>query len=74
MNSLEPDQCNTKESCIQKALDAYNLKQYSNILKAARTFVISYSTMKNHISKKISQTKTQELIQNLSNVEKKTLI
>ena len=74
MSSLEPDQCNTKESCIQKALDAYNSKQYSSILKAARTFAIPYSTMKNHVSGKISQIKTQELVQNLSNVEKKTLI
>ena len=30
--------------------------------------------MKNHIFGKISQIKTQELVQNLSNVEKKTLI
>ena len=63
MSSLEPDQCNTKESCIQKTLNAYNSKQYSNILKAAHAFAIPYSTMKNHISRKISQTKAQELVQ-----------
>ena len=74
MSSLEPDQCNTKESCIQKALNAYNSKQYSSILKVAHAFVIPYSIMKNHVSRKISQTKTQKLVQNLSNVEEKTLI
>ena len=30
--------------------------------------------MKNYISRKISQAKTQKLIQNLSNIKKKTLI
>ena len=74
MSSLEPDQCNTKESCIQKALDAYNSKQYSSILKAACTFAIPYSIMKNRVSGKISQVKAQKLVQNLSNAEKKTLI
>ena len=74
MNSLEPDQCNTKKSCIQKALNAYNSKQYSNILKITHAFVIPYSIMKNCISKKISQVKTQKLVQNLSNAEKKILI
>ena len=71
MSSLEPDQCNTKESCIQKALNAYNSKQYPNILKAACTFVILYSIMKNYVSGKVLQIKTQELIQNLSNAKKK---
>ena len=52
MNSFEPDQCNTKKSYIQKILDAYNSKQYSNILKIAHAFVIPYSTMKNCVSKK----------------------
>ena len=70
MNSLEPDQCNTKKFCIQKALNAYNLKQYSNILKVAHTFAIPYSIMKNHIFRKISQVKAQKLIQNLSNTKK----
>ena len=74
MSSLEPDQCNTKENCIQKALDAYNSKQYSSILKAARAFAIPYSTMKNCISGKISQAKAQELVQNLSNMEEKILV
>ena len=74
MSSLEPDQCNTKESCIQKALDAYNSKQYSSILKAARAFAIPYSTMKNRVSGKVSQAKAQELVQNLSNAEEKTLV
>ena len=74
MSSLEPDQCNTKESCIQKTLDAYNSKQYSSILKAARAFAIPYSITKNRVSEKISQAKTQELVQNLSNAEEKTLI
>ena len=74
MSSLEPDQCNTKEFCIQKAFDAYNLKQYSNILKAAHAFVILYSIMKNYVSGKISQAKAQELVQNLSNTKKKILI
>ena len=74
MNSLEPDQCNTKESCIQKTFNAYNLKQYSNILKVAHTFVIPYSTMKNCVSGKISQIKAQELVQNLSNTKKKISI
>ena len=73
MSSLEPDQCNTKEFCIQKALNAYNSKQYSNILKATHTFAIPYSTMKNHVSGKISQTKTQKLVQNLSNTKKKNI-
>ena len=59
MSSLEPDQCNTKEFRIQKALNACNSKQYSNILKAAHTFAIPYSTMNNHISKKVSQAKAQ---------------
>ena len=74
MSSLEPDQCNTKESYIQKALNAYNSKQYSNIWKAARAFAIPYLIMKNCISGKISQAKTQELVQNLSNMEEKILI
>ena len=74
MNSLEPDQCNTKESCIQKVLNAYNLKQYSSILKTAHTFVIPYSIMKNCVSGKILQIKAQELVQNLLNAEEKTLI
>ena len=74
MSSLEPDQCNTKEFYIQKALNAYNSKQYSNILKVARTFVIPYSTMKNYVSGKISQAKAQKLVQNLSNTKEKTLI
>ena len=74
MSFLEPDQCNTKEFCIQKTFDAYNLKQYSSILKVACAFVIPYSIMKNCVSGKILQAKAQELVQNLSNVEKKTLI
>ena len=52
MNSLEPDQCNTKKFYIQKTFNAYNLKQYSNILKITHAFVIPYSIMKNHISGK----------------------
>ena len=71
MSSLEPDQCNTKEFCIQKVLDAYNSKQYSSILKIACAFVIPYSTMKNCVSGKISQAKAQKLIQNLLNIKKK---
>ena len=74
MSSLEPDQCNTKEFCIQKTFDAYNSKQYLNILKVICTFVIPYSIMKNYVSEKILQIKTQKLIQNLSNMGKKTLI
>ena len=74
MSSLEPDQCNTKESCIQKALNAYNSKQYSSIRKAAHAFAIPYSTMKNRVSGKVSQAKAQELVQNLSNAEEKTLV
>ena len=70
MSSLELDQCNTKEFCIQKALNAYNLKQYSHILKIAYTFVIPYSIIKNCVFEKISQITTQELIENLSNVKK----
>ena len=71
MSSLEPDQCNTKESCIQKALNAYNSKQCFDILKVTHTFMIPYSIMKNHVSKKISQIKVQELVQNLLNAQKK---
>ena len=71
MSSLEPDQCNTKEFCIQKTPDAYNSKQYSNILKIAHAFAILYSIMKNCISGKISQIKIQKLTQNLSNTKKK---
>ena len=74
MSSLEPDQCNTKEFCIQKALDVYNSKQYSSILKAAHAFAILYSIMKNRVSGKVSQVKAQELVQNLLNAEEKTLI
>ena len=57
MSSLEPDQCNTKEFCIQKALDAYNSKQYSSILEVAHTFVIPYLTIKNCVSGKIHKLK-----------------
>ena len=74
MSSLEPDQCNIKKFCIQQALDAYNLKRYPNILKVAHTFVILYSIMKNCVSGKVSLVKTQELVQNLLNAEKKRLI
>ena len=74
MSSLEPDQCNTKGTCIQKTLNAYNSKQYSSILKVICAFVIPYSIMKNRVSGKVSQVKAQELVQNLSNVEEKTLI
>ena len=74
MSSLEPDQCNTKESCIQKAFDAYNSKQYSNVLKAPCAFAIPYSIMKNCVSGKVSQIKIQKLVQNLSNAKKKILI
>ena len=42
-----------KKFYIQKILDAYNSKQYSNTLKVAYTFVILYSIMKNHVSEKI---------------------
>ena len=74
MSFLEPDQCNIKEFCIQKALDVYNSKQYSNILKIACAFVIPYLIMKNCVSGKILQVKTLNLIQNLSNVGKKILL
>ena len=74
MSSLVPDQCNTKEFCIQKVFNAYNLKQYSNILKITCAFMIPYLIMKNCVAGKISQIKVQELIQNISNVKKKTLI
>ena len=74
MSFLEPDQCNIKDFCIQKAFDAYNLKQYSSILKATHAFVIPYSIMKNCVSGKVLQVIAQELVQNLSNVEEKTLI
>ena len=71
MSSLEHDQCNTKESCIQKALNAYHSKQYSNLLKATYAFAIPYSIMKIHVCRIISQIKTQKLAQNLSNAKKK---
>ena len=57
MSSLEPDQCNTKEFYIQRILNAYNSKQYLNILKIACTFAIPYSIMKNCVSGKILQIK-----------------
>ena len=50
------------------------MKQYFNILKVAHAFAIPYSIMKNCVSRKISQVKAQELVQNLSNAKKKTLI
>ena len=50
-----------KKSYTQKTLKAYDSKQYSSILKAAHTFAIPESTMKNCISGKVSQTIAQEL-------------
>ena len=74
MNFQEPDQSSTKESRIQKAINAYNSKQYSSILKAARAFAIPYLTMKNRLSGRVSQAQAQESVQNLSNAKKKILV
>ena len=43
-------------------------------MKAACAFAIPYSTMKNCVSRKVSQAKAQKLVQNLSNTEEKTLV
>ena len=74
MSSLELDQCDTKESCVQQTLDAYNSKEYSSILKVAHAFAIPYSITKNRVSGRILQIKAWESVQNLSNAEEKTLI
>ena len=40
-------------------------------MKAAHAFAIPYSIMKNRVAEKFLQIKAQELVQNLSNAEKK---
>ena len=73
MSSQGPDKPESKESCIQKALNAYNSKQYPSISKTAHAFAIPHSTFQNYVSRGISQNITQKLIQILSNIKKNTL-
>ena len=49
MNFSDFNQCNTKNFYIQKTLNAYNSKWYSNILKAACKSMILYLIMKDCI-------------------------
>ena len=59
---------------IQNAIAAYNTRRYCTIGKAAHTFEIPYSTMKDHLSGASSQAQAREIQQNLSNTKKKTLV
>ena len=74
MSAQEYDLCDSREINIQKALNAYNLKKYTSILKAARAFAVFYLIMKNRVFGRISQAQAQKSAQNLLNAEETILI